>query len=80
MNNIKLLIFDLDGVLLDCKHIHENAFINTWNSMYEWNSISHVFHEKYLDGRNTYGKIEFLENYFKIKVDSRKVYTEIKRV
>ena len=76
MKNIKLLIFDLDGVLLDCKHIHASAFINTWNSIYEWISISHIFHEKYLDGRNTYGKIEYLENYFNIKVDCKKVYTE----
>jgi len=75
MSNIKLLIFDLDGVLLDCKNIHANAFINTWNNLYEWSPISHTFHEKYLDGRNTYGKISYLEKHFNIAVDSKKIYT-----
>ena len=79
MSNIKLLIFDLDGVLLDCKHIHENAFLNTWNNLYEWSPITHTFHDKHLDGRNTYGKIEYLEKHFNIKVDSKKIYTEKQR-
>jgi beta-phosphoglucomutase-like phosphatase (HAD superfamily)/dTDP-glucose pyrophosphorylase len=71
---IKLLIFDLDGVLLDCKDIHKKAFIKSWNDNYKWLNISDQFHDTYLDGRNTYGKIEYLEKYFNIKVNNKNIF------
>ena len=71
---IKLLIFDLDGVLLDCKKIHENAFIKSWNEIYPWLPITEKFHSEYLDGRNTYGKIKYLENYFKTNVNEKNIF------
>ena len=71
---IKLLIFDLDGVLLDCKHVHETAFITSWNDTYPWLNISSQYHNEYLDGRNTFGKIEYLEKYFNIKVNKELIF------
>lgn len=75
----KLLIFDLDGVLLDCKEIHQDSFISSWNSLYPLYNINSVFHSKFLDGMNTYGKINYLENYFKIHTDRNKIF-EIKQI
>jgi HAD superfamily hydrolase (TIGR01509 family) len=74
MTNIKLIIFDLDGVLIDCKKIHENAFIKSWNTIYNDLLISEKFHELYLEGRNTIGKLEFLENMYSIKVNKNKIF------
>ena len=65
----KLLIFDMDGVLIDCKHIHAKAFISSWNISNPSYQIDEIFHHKYLDGRNTYAKIDYLQKYFNTSVD-----------
>ena len=70
----KLLIFDMDGVLIDCKHIHAKAFISSWNILNPSNQIDEIFHHKYLDGRNTYAKIDYLQNYFNTSVDRIEIF------
>ena len=65
----KLLIFDMDGVLIDCKYIHAKAFISSWNISNPSYQIDEIFHHTYLDGRNTYSKIDYLQTYFNILVD-----------
>jgi len=69
-----LLIFDMDGVLIDCKYIHAKAFISSWNISNPSNQIDEIFHHKYLDGRNTYMKIDYLQNYFSILVDRLEIF------
>ena len=73
-NHIKLIIFDLDGVLLDCKKIHENAFIKSWNTIYNNIPITEKIHENYLEGRNTLGKIEILEKRYNINVNKGLIF------
>jgi len=70
----KFLIFDMDGVLIDCKYIHAKAFILSWNTSNPSNQIEEIFHHKYLDGRNTYSKIYYLQTYFNILVDKTKIF------
>jgi HAD superfamily hydrolase (TIGR01509 family) len=69
-----LLIFDMDGVLIDCKDIHSKAFISSWNILNSLCQIDKVFHYKYLDGRNTYAKIDYLQNYFKTSVNRSEIF------
>ena len=70
----KLLIFDMDGVLIDCKYIHAKAFISSWNISNPSYQIDEIFHHKYLDGRNTYSKIDYLQTYFNILVDRIEIF------
>jgi beta-phosphoglucomutase-like phosphatase (HAD superfamily) len=70
----QLLIFDMDGVLIDCKHIHTKAFISSWNILNPLYKIDEIFHHKYLDGRNTYAKIDYLQKYFNTSVDSLVIF------
>ena len=70
----KLLIFDMDGVLIDCKHIHAKAFISSWNISNPSYQIDEIFHHKYLDGRNTYAKIDYLQKYFNTSVDRIEIF------
>jgi HAD superfamily hydrolase (TIGR01509 family) len=57
---IKLIIFDLDGVLLD-KNIHYLALADVLESLAGIN-LSYEEHEKYYDGRPTIQKLRLLEN------------------
>ena len=70
----KTLIFDMDGVLIDCKHLHAKAFINAWNEINISYLIDEIYHEKYLDGLNTKAKIVYLEEFFNIKTDMTKIF------
>ena len=69
-----LLIFDMEGVLIDCKHIHAKAFISSWNISNKLCQIDEIFHLKNLDGLNTYAKIDYLQNYFCISVDKLQIF------
>lgn len=64
----------MDGVLIDCKHIHAKAFISSWNISNPLFQMDEVFHHKYLDGRNTYAKIDYLQKYFNISVDKLEIF------
>ena len=69
----KTLIFDMDGVLIDCKYLHANAFIAAWNEINK-DKINEIYHEKYLDGLNSKAKILYLEQYFNTKVNTQQVF------
>jgi hypothetical protein len=70
---IQYLIFDLDGVLIDSNSIHRDSFINTWNSINSNYQIDNIFHDTYIDGETSVKKIEFLDNHFGIKSDSKQI-------
>lgn len=57
-------IFDLDGVLVDFKDIHKNAFIQAWNELNSTHHISPTFHSIHLEARSTKQKIVILTDYF----------------
>jgi HAD superfamily hydrolase (TIGR01509 family) len=71
---MKLIIFDLDGVLLDCKEIHRDAFISAWNNEVSMYAINISLHNDKLEGRNTKKKIEYLEQLFNIKVNASCIF------
>lgn len=52
------LIFDLDGVLVDFKKLHEKAFILSWNKIYPEYQIDVEFHRKYLEALPTKKKTD----------------------
>lgn len=69
----KTLVFDMDGVLIDCKLLHAKAFIRAWNELND-NKIDEIYHENYLDGLNTKAKIQHLENHFNINTDITRIF------
>jgi HAD superfamily hydrolase (TIGR01509 family) len=70
MNKIKLILFDLDGVLIDTKWIHFSC-LNEALGKY---SISEEEHINIYDGRKTTQKLEMLTEYKGLPVD---MYSEI---
>lgn len=70
------VLFDLDGVLIDCKHIHKNAFIYAWNKHNPLYKIDDSLHDSILDGRNTNGKIKYLEDRFNITTSSTSIFQD----
>ena len=70
---MKTLIFDMDGVLIDCKELHAISFIKAWNES-NVNKINMIYHEKYLDGLNTKAKLIHLEKKFNIQVNIQKIF------
>jgi len=71
---MKLIIFDMDGVLIDCKDIHRHSFISTWNNEVPMYPITISLHNDKLEGRNTKKKIEYLEALFNINVDASSIF------
>ena len=71
---MKLIVFDLDGVLIDCKDVHRHSFISTWNNEVPMYPISISLHNDKLEGRNTKKKIEYLEALFNIHVDASSIF------
>ena len=59
MSKIKLVIFDLDGVLVDAKNIHYEALNNALGPIYE---ISWEEHLSIYDGLKTNQKLDMLTN------------------
>lgn len=79
MSKIKLVIFDLDGVLVDIKNIHydtlNDALVKV-NPLYEITWEEHL--DKY-DGLKTNQKLEMLTKYKKLPVDKYKQIWEDKQ-
>jgi HAD superfamily hydrolase (TIGR01509 family) len=69
-------IFDLDGVLVDFKTLHRDAFIRAWNTTYPKLSIDATFHAHHLEARSTNQKLDVLQAYFNIDVDKPPVFKE----
>ena len=55
--NIKLVLFDLDGVLIDAKKIHYVALNEALGEQY---AISEKEHTSMYDGRKTFEKLDLL--------------------
>jgi HAD superfamily hydrolase (TIGR01509 family) len=51
------IFFDLDGVLVDLKELHRDAYISAWNSVTPEHPIDITFHNKYLEARPTKDKV-----------------------
>ena len=47
------IFFDLDGVLIDLKELHRDAFITSWNHICRQSPIDIPFHTKHLEARPT---------------------------
>jgi HAD superfamily hydrolase (TIGR01509 family) len=56
---IKVLLFDLDGVLFDGREFHREQFMNTVNEFLP-GAITNKYHDTYLDGLSTRQKIQHL--------------------
>lgn len=57
-NNIKAIIFDLDGVLVDARTLHFEAFRQAFESMCPPHTLSWTEHEKLYDGLSTRQKLQ----------------------
>lgn len=67
-------IFDLDGVLIDCKSTHEESFLLAWNEVTPEHPIDNAFHNSFLEGRNTLSKIRILEERFNLKSSETQIF------
>jgi HAD superfamily hydrolase (TIGR01509 family) len=71
-----ILIFDLDGVLVDFCTIHRDAFLKAWNEIYPSHHISYALHETMLEALSTRQKIVKCLTYFALPYDERKPLLE----
>ena len=60
MSTIKLIVFDLDGVLVDTKNIHFNALNSALKKSKINYQISYEEHLKIFDGLTTKEKLQIL--------------------
>jgi len=51
------LLFDLDGVLIDLKELHRDAYITAWNHISPQSPIDILFHTTHLEARPTKDKV-----------------------
>lgn len=59
-----LLLFDLDGVLVDCCDLHREAFCLAWNTIYPQAQIDRTFHDQRLEAKTTKQKIAICFEHF----------------
>jgi HAD superfamily hydrolase (TIGR01509 family) len=59
-------LFDLDGVLVDYRNLHRDAFLQAWNNVHTAYTISPPFHAEHLEARSTRQKIAWLGTHFSI--------------
>jgi HAD superfamily hydrolase (TIGR01509 family) len=72
---VKYLIFDLDGVLVDFRELHEEAFIQAWNTINPLEfHITKQFHSIYLEARSTQSKLGICKYYFGDSCITKGVY------
>jgi len=62
------LLFDLDGVLIDLRELHRDAYISAWNTLNPEAKIDSIFHSKFLEARSTKDKIPICEHELNISV------------
>ena len=73
---IKVIIFDLDGVLVDTKQIHFEALNNALKK-FKFKEISIDDHVKFFDGLPTNEKLKILQ---KKKWSSKKIFFKDKKL
>ena len=83
MSTIKLIVFDLDGVLVDTKNIHFNALNNALKKEKIKYEISYDEHLKIFDGLTTKEKLQILlkrkvlkKNNLKNIIKFKNIYTD----
>ena len=76
MSKIKLIIFDLDGVLVEAKNIHYEALNEALGKDY---AISWNEHLSTYDGLKTFQKLEMLSKEKDLPVDSHQAVWELKQ-
>ena len=83
MSTIKLIVFDLDGVLVDTKNIHFNALNNALKKSKINYQISYEEHLKIFDGLTTKEKLQILlkkrvlkNKNFKQIIKFKNIYTD----
>ena len=76
---IKLVIFDLDGVLIDTREIHYEVLNKSLLSIDEKYTISHKDHLSKFDGLSTNRKLEILSNERGLPKELHKVIWEKKQ-
>lgn len=76
MNKIKLIIFDLDGVLVEAKNIHYEALNEALGKDY---AISWNEHLSTYDGLKTFQKLDMLSKQKDLPVDSHQAVWELKQ-
>jgi len=57
------IFFDLDGVLIDLKEVHRDAYISAWNTLNPGATIDDIFHSIHLEARSTKDKIPICNEY-----------------
>jgi beta-phosphoglucomutase-like phosphatase (HAD superfamily)/dTDP-glucose pyrophosphorylase len=62
------LFFDLDGVLIDLKELHRDAYITAWNHMSPQSPIDIAFHAAHLEARPTKDKVVLCNQILKTNV------------
>lgn len=79
MRNIKLIIFDLDGVLVDAKELHYEALNRALSSIDEKFSINREEHLSTYDGLNTTKKLQMLSERKGLPVDAHNIVWQKKQ-
>ena len=74
------IFFDLDGVLVDLKELHRDAFIAAWNCLQSDARIDILFHAKNLEARPTKDKITICNDILKTSASIIEVNTLKQRI
>jgi len=67
------LLFDLDGVLIDLKELHRNAYLTAWNHLSSQSPIDIGFHTLHLEARPTKDKVALCNQILKTSVSIQEV-------
>ena len=67
------IFFDLDGVLIDLKELHRDAYITAWNRACPQSPITILFHSKHLEARPTKDKVVLCNRILETSVSVQEV-------
>lgn len=79
MNNVKLAIFDLDGVLIDSKELHFNALNESLSKISPEHVISPADHATRFDGLSTKKKLMILQEERNLPPEKIKQISDLKQ-
>ena len=80
-SNIKAIIFDLDGVLIDARTLHYEAFRQAFESLSPPHTLSWKEHEELYDGLSTRQKLEkMIDMKIILKEDAARISSEKQRI
>ena len=80
-SNIKAIIFDLDGVLVDARTLHYEAFRQAFESLCPPHTLSWKEHEDLYDGLSTRQKLEkMIDMKIILKEDAARISSEKQRI